>query len=511
MVVFLQSASYPPNDGGLFVCLLIALIVGTICFLLFSFIRPCFGFHYFSRDLKNKLQKVPFAWIIITLTFSDNETIERNGSLPMIYLTWKRLGMIYCWVMTIITIPVLIPLYWARTKVPENYFTSMTASALDSDDPALSTTYIYTLIHLTGFMIILALFWIRYLMVKHRRDAIVGGVHTHCVRVKGIPGKIRDEDEIKACIEECDGGEFSGEVAQVRIVWDNNKLISLQNKRKGFEEKIEEITEQNAEKGKNKMMKPPVWKIPPILLVWKDEVDALEWNQEQLEKTKEKIEKKMEKYNNGEQKHIGMAHVTFNSADSAGKFLHGFKGSGASNKKMHAKSWKRFGPHRPEDIIWSNLNGSRIKRWIFIIILSIINLIFALLWTVPIALLSSLSTFEPYPVIGPIVKSFRQTTPGLATVVEILIPVILTLIVMFLYPRILKLVVYKLEKHSSFVANNRSIMLKFWVFVFLNFFVLFCFFVNGLSLTSNIISGEIDDIWFAFGSINCNYISLFLS
>ena len=150
-----MAESNPPTlDGGILLTFLFSIGIAGWVFLLFFFIRKKLPFVYFPIEQNNPQQKTYFNWLIPTLKLTNEEILPRSGLIGSLYLEWKYFCSIFLCFVCVITLPLLISLYYTHTD--QIFFAGMAASAL-------GLLFLFLFLFLFYFILLFILFIIIYL------------------------------------------------------------------------------------------------------------------------------------------------------------------------------------------------------------------------------------------------------------------------------------------------------------------------------------------------------------
>lgn len=164
----------------------------------------------------------------------------------------------------------------------------------------------------------------------------------------------------------------------------------------------------------------------------------------------------------------------------------------------------------PEEILWDNLMYTRREQFTLKIATSVIVFFVALLWAIPISILSSFSALAGLPRVGPFFGKLQEDYPQVTSAIESIGSPLLAIASEQLVRGLLTKLA-KMEKPHSIAGLEASFSQKYFLFVLCNIFLFQTLFVNGIDAFARL-TGEGEDkqtLGDAISSINWSSSAVF--
>ncbi|KAH3663923.1 hypothetical protein WICMUC_005862 [Wickerhamomyces mucosus] len=224
--------------------LLIATILGTATFIIFSLLRNAWPKLYDSRAIRRRNlpslpQKSLFGWIPVIFKIGEEELLDHAGLDAFVFLTFFKMAIRLLSLCALMSILVISPIRYHYTG---NYDQGDDDSNRASDVPENFKPFLWMYVGFTYIFTILIL----KVMVNQTKHVIQirqkylghqNSITDRTIRLSGIPPELRDEQVLKKHIEDLN----IGKVSSITICREWRQLNHLFKQRKNVLLKLEDF------------------------------------------------------------------------------------------------------------------------------------------------------------------------------------------------------------------------------------------------------------------------------
>eukprot|EP01102_Stenamoeba_stenopodia_P014350 TRINITY_DN474_c0_g7_i1.p1 TRINITY_DN474_c0_g7~~TRINITY_DN474_c0_g7_i1.p1 ORF type:complete len:790 (-),score=167.88 TRINITY_DN474_c0_g7_i1:34-2403(-) len=511
-----------------------------------------------------------WGWMKYVWRANEDDEMEEGSFVGVAYLTLMRHSWFFITWLMAISIGLILPLniYGGHDTngVPDNKgFIRTTLSNIVEDSESYMWGHVIVQFAQAFVLIGVMGAYFRRIFDIDTEFQSKGRVEFHTVKLRHLPSTMT-EKKLMDKLEKY----FPGQVLSVHFAHELNHILSLKKKYQQFLEKFEDaeyyqskgktkyVKIEDKQKKKNKKkdrdsdeeglredtgLRKPTTKEVSRFAFWKGKkVAAIPYYEEHLRWLRYQIEKYQMQHLNNPAPHTGIAFVTFQDASTALAFsdkdtilkkvkqldgrpygsslpdiaIDSISTTSSKNEpllnRLKGASIAVSGMNRkmavsPAEILWENLGATRREQTARATITMTVTVIMALLWAIPIALLSSFSALAQIPVIGPLFQRILTNHPSEAAFVQSILSPLLAIISEQLVRGILTKL-SALEKPHSRAGLEASFQKKYFIFILFNVFLFQTVFVSGLDALAKF-SKEDGTVLEAVSSINWTYSGAF--
>ncbi|PRP78372.1 hypothetical protein PROFUN_13784 [Planoprotostelium fungivorum] len=478
------------SDYAFVVATVVNLIVAVITLVVFCILRPRFPTFYYPKALgRNQINSGSyFKWISHLVFHSSLKRIlKRHGLDAYMYLRFLQ---------TILFIFVAYFLFFAITLFPIHFtgeysfddgnktvsfigLESLTLSNIPPKSPRLWAHFLFTILLSATVYVVL------YVLMKEYTE--LRAVHlekrlpeNHTVLITGVA--IHNEAEATSYVQRILPFHSTtrrnsineveeGLVRSVHVVFDTEELVELQQKYERNIFKLERAIVEQESQPERLMHKSRSVKRP--LGDPNTEKDRIEYYQDKLQGIYRDIISRQE--HDVGLKPVNAAFITFQHKNVARLLT-----QSVLTDRLLLGEQVHQAPD-PKAVVWKNISASPNGVFVRKLVLDAFVLAMSLLWVIPIGFFSLLTTVENLDKMMPSLVNLLRKSQLLFSIVEGILPVLLTIIFLAMVPFVIRTATSKVGYHSQ-IKIELVVTQKLFVFYYINVFMSFLLGPSALDL-----------------------------
>lgn len=451
-------------------------------------------------------------WFKASVNISDDVLLETAGLDALLYNYFFLMCIIILGLFLIIAIGVILPINVTGENANTiTGFAQLTMATIQNNSPRLAAhaacfTFLCVLVCYLSYRLYIHFLGLRRNYIKQAQ--LKGNELT--LMIRDLPEQLCNTQSFTEFAQRQYG---SNTVRSVYLPIDCDKLHDALEDRRDICDNLEHTLaqiEKDKQNGKqNKQYKKTIWS-------WKfwtiHKVDAVEYYENELRKYNGKVTELLAEAKTKQQGEMKVGFITLYSSVAytqalTQEYLHYNKDSNTyepMNKPV--LTWK-FWQYRhelkklmgdsnilhiekapmPDDIYWTNIKLNKHMRHIRHIVITIALWALVFFWTIPIAAAAAVSTLPNLEALVPPITIVINVSPVVKGLIAGFLPSLALIIFQALLPTIL-LFMSKLEGIHSYSELQKSVFAKFYIFQFVNFYLITIFAGLLLNVIKQVIS-----------------------
>lgn len=447
--------------------------------------------------------KNKFSWITSIISISDDVLLHTAGLDALMYNYFFLLCVLILGIYLIFALGIILPVNVTGEMASTiTGFDQLSMATIADNSPRIAAHVICFCILLTLVLLALYRMYVHYLGLRRNyiKTAQLQG-NELTIMIRNLPDALCDTDKFQSMCEH----KFGDTLKSIYLPIDCSKLHDTLQDRSSCCDQLEQYiakTERDQQQGKSKQYKKTVW----TWKIWKiHRMNAIEYYEQELKQYNTHVNELLQsaKSRKHGELHVGFVtlyssvaysnaltekYIRYDSENNTTKSIDNNTVNKSVKKLLLDKNVLQLErAPMPEDIYYPNLVYGSKQLSIRYIIITIALWALVFFYTIPIAAVSALTTLPNLEKLAPPISIVINVSPVVKGLISGFLPSVALLVFQALLPSIL-LKMSKIQGIVSYTQLDMSVFQKYYIFQFVNFYLITIFAGLLLNVIKQVIS-----------------------